>query len=65
MKKIALSFALLMLLGGTSCARHVTLDPELVRQKNSRDWTVKSEPAAGAEAGRTATSDTTVPNASP
>ncbi len=33
----------------SACARRVVLDPELVQQKNSADWTVKSEPRKAAE----------------
>lgn len=38
--------AVAILLGVTlaGCPRHVVLDPEVAAQKNSKDWTVKSEP---------------------
>ncbi len=32
-----------------ACARRVVLDPEVALQKNSADWTVKSEPRKAPE----------------
>lgn len=44
MNKTIILLAVVAAIGLSACARRVTIDPRLVFQKNSRDWTVKSEP---------------------
>jgi len=39
---------LLLALASTACARKVVLEPELVAQRNSKEWTIKQEPKAPA-----------------
>lgn len=44
MNKTCILLAVLAALGLSACARHVTVDPELVQQKNSPNWDIKSAP---------------------
>lgn len=40
-----LALAVLLGIAFSGCARRVTLDPEVAAARNSKDWTVKSEPS--------------------
>jgi hypothetical protein len=46
--KLAIAVVVAVVLSG--CARRVTLNPEDVAVRNSKDWTVKSEPGKAAVA---------------
>ena len=60
MKKNIVLLAVILGMTLPACARRVVLDPEVALQKNSADWTVKSEPRKVAENTAPATAAETV-----
>lgn len=44
MRRLHLVVVGLLLLGTAACPRHVVIQPELVPQYNSADWTIEREP---------------------